>query len=64
MSGIFYDPRSRRLRAVRGAPEPGWTLVTHNLNAGVYRCRRILGECLPGEEIRSIDWSGIEGAGA
>lgn len=64
MSGIFYDPGARRLRAVRGAPEPGWTLVTHNLDAGVHRCRRILCEWLPGDEVRAIDWSAIDGRAA
>ena len=57
MSGIFYDPRSRRLHAVDSSPEPGWTLVTHNLDAGLHQCRRIMREWLPQDEIFRVDWS-------
>lgn len=57
MSGIFYDPRSRRLHAVQSSPEPGWTLVTHNLDAGGYHCRRIMREWLASEEIFQVDWT-------
>ena len=58
MSGIFYDPRSRRLRKVRqGFADPAWTLVTHNLEAGEHQCRRILREWVSLEEMRAIDWS-------
>lgn len=57
MSGIFYDPRAKRLHAVRSSPEPGWTLVTHNLEAGIYHCRRIMREWLPQEEIFQVDWN-------
>ena len=64
MSGIFYDPKGRRLRAVHGTPDAGWTLVTHNLNAGVHQCRRILREWLPSEEVVRIDWAATEEGGA
>ena len=57
MSGIFYDPRARRLHAVRSSPEPGWTLVTHNLEAGRHQCRRIMCEWLPQDEIFQVDWN-------
>ena len=57
MSGIFYDPNTRRLHKVKGAPDPSWALVTHNLDAGVHQCRRILREFVPLEELRSMDWS-------
>ena len=57
MSGIFYDPRSRRLHAVRSAPEPDWTLVTHNLEAGLHQCRRIMREWLAQDEIFKVDWN-------
>lgn len=59
MSGIFYDPRARRVYAVHGNPEPGWTLVTHNVNAGAHHCRRIMREWLPAHEVAAIDWSGL-----
>jgi hypothetical protein len=42
---------------VRGAADPSWTLVTHNLDAGVHLCRRILREWVPAEDLRNIDWS-------
>lgn len=57
MSGIFYDPKGRRLRSVHGTPDAAWTLVTHNLNAGGHQCRRILREWLPADEIIRIDFS-------
>lgn len=57
MSGIFYDPRSRRLHTVRTDPEPGWTLVTHNLDAGLHHCRRIMREWLPQDEVLLVEWS-------
>ncbi len=57
MSGIFYDPAGRRLHAVRTDPEPGWTLVTHNLEASVHHCRRIMREWLSSDEMFRIDWS-------
>jgi hypothetical protein len=57
MSGIFYDPRSRRLHAVQSSPEPGWTLVTHNLEAGMHHCRRIMREWLPQDEMFRVDWT-------
>jgi len=56
MSGIFYDPSARRLHAVRSTPEPGWTLVTHNLDAGPHHCRRIMREWLPLEEMFRVEW--------
>lgn len=58
MSGIFYDPQARRLRAVdSGTPRPEWAFVTHNLDAGEYHCRRIMREWLPNEVLSMIDWS-------
>jgi hypothetical protein len=57
MSGIFYDPKEHRLRAVRGTPQPDWAFVTHNLHAGTHQVRRILREWLPSEELAAIDWS-------
>ena len=57
MSGIFYDPRARRLHAVRSSPDPGWTLVTHNLEAGPHHCRRIMREWLPQDEIFKVEWT-------
>ena len=57
MSGIFYDPKGRRLRSVQSTPDAGWTLVTHNLNAGSHQCRRIMGEWLPSDEIGRIDFT-------
>jgi hypothetical protein len=56
MTGIFYDPTARRLHAVESNPEPGWTLVTHNLDASLHHCRRIMREWLPFDEFFSIDW--------
>jgi hypothetical protein len=56
MSGIFYDPTARRLHAIQGTPEPSWTLVTHNLQAGAHQCRRILREWLSADDIWKIDW--------
>ena len=57
MSGIFYDPKGRRLRSVQGTADAEWTLVTHNLNAGGHQCRRIMREWLPADEIVNIDFS-------
>ena len=57
MSGIFYDPKGRRLRSVQGTPDAEWTLVTHNLNAGGHQCRRIMREWLGADEIVRIDFS-------
>lgn len=56
MSGIFYDPAERRLHAVTSDPHPGWTLVTHNLDANPHHCRRIMREWLPVEEMFHVDW--------
>ncbi|WP_322796842.1 hypothetical protein [Tepidiforma sp.] len=56
MSGIFYDPRTRRLHAVTAHPDPSWTLVTHNLRASVHQCRRIMSEWLSSEELWLVDW--------
>jgi len=56
MTGIFYDPACRRLRLVRGKPEPGWAFVTHNVEASSHHCRRILRELVPPEELATIDW--------
>lgn len=56
MSGIFYDPAERRLHAVQTDPEPGWTLVTHNLEASVHHCRRIMREWINSDEMFRIDW--------
>ena len=61
MSGIFYDRKARRLRAVRGRPEADWTLVTHNLEAGPHQCRRIMKEWLAADELSSVDWTGVDG---
>lgn len=57
MSGIFYDPRSRRLHAVTSSPDPGWTLVTHDLGARTHHCRRIMQEWLPPDEIHRVEWT-------
>lgn len=59
MKGIYYDRSRRMVHRVTGRAEPGWTLVTHDLGASVHHCRRILGEWLPPEELRAIDWSGL-----
>jgi hypothetical protein len=45
------------LHAVHANPEPGWTLVTHNLEAGLHHCRRIMREWLPQDEIFLVDWT-------
>jgi hypothetical protein len=60
MSGIFYDPHRRRLHIVHGAADPRWTLVTHNVCAGIHQCRRIMREWLPSDELGEVDWSGIQ----
>ncbi|GIW18462.1 hypothetical protein [Tepidiforma sp.] len=56
MAGIFYDPRTRRLHAVTGHPDPAWTLVTHNVHASVHHCRRIMSEWLSPDELWKVDW--------
>ena len=58
MSGIFYDPRAGKLRRVDGKPHPDWQLVTHNVDAGLYQCRRIMREWLQAEEIGRIEFGG------
>lgn len=60
MSGIFYDPKERRLRTVQGTPEAEWTLVTHNLNAKPHQCRRIMREWLTADEIWLVDCQAVE----
>jgi hypothetical protein len=57
MTGIFYDPASRRLHAVLSAPESRWTLVTHNINASPHLCRRIMSEWLSPDDICRVDWT-------
>ncbi|MBK6320136.1 MAG: hypothetical protein IPI85_08085 [Dehalococcoidia bacterium] len=57
MTGIFYDPKSRRLHAVVTCPESGWLLVTHNLDAGLYHCRRIMREWLSPEDLFLVEWT-------
>jgi len=59
VSGIFYDREERRLRAVRGSAHPGWTLVTHNMEAGPHLCRRIMREWVPPDEVLAIDFTGL-----
>lgn len=56
MTGIFYDPRTRKLHAVITRPEPGWMLVTHNLEAGLHHCRRIMREWLAPDDLFRVDW--------
>jgi len=56
MSGIFYNPKANRLHHVMGDPHPGWRLVTHDLSAGVNRCRRIMKEWLPVGQLMLVDW--------
>lgn len=58
--GIFYDSEQRRLLAVVGAPEPGWTLVTHDLSASAHHCRRIMREWLSLAELAEVDWDVAE----
>jgi len=59
MSGIFYDPRARRLERVSdGSPRPEWSFVTHNLHASAHQCRRILGEFLPAEALTDLEFGG------
>ncbi len=60
MSGIFYDPSARCLRAVESAAPHDWTLVTHNLDASINHCRRILREWLTFEELSQVDWSAVD----
>ncbi|HQW50658.1 MAG TPA: hypothetical protein PL082_01265 [Tepidiformaceae bacterium] len=57
MAGIFYDPVSRRLLAVRATPDSQWTLVTHNVNAGAHLCRRIMSEWLSPEDMVRVEWT-------
>lgn len=57
MAGIFYDPVSRRLLAVRATPDAHWTLVTHNVNAGAHLCRRIMSEWLSPEDMVRVEWT-------
>lgn len=61
MKGIYYDRRSRTVHRVVEGAQPGWTLVTHDVQASVHHCRRILGEWLSPDELRAIDWSGLGG---
>lgn len=59
MSGIFYDPRARRLERVHdGSPLPEWAFVTHNLHASAHQCRRILREFLPADVLTNIHFEG------
>jgi hypothetical protein len=60
MSGIFYDPSARCLRAVETAAPHDWTLVTHDLGASINLCRRILREWLSPKEVSRIDWSTLD----
>ncbi len=60
MSGIFYDPSARCLRTVESAAPHDWTLVTHNLDASINHCRRILREWLTFEELSQVDWSAVD----
>lgn len=62
MSGIFYDPGNHRLCLVEGKPDPAWTLVTHNVHAGIHHCRRIMREWIAPDELWLIDWTRIEPA--
>ena len=57
MRGIFYDPAERRLHAVLTNPEPGWALVTHNLEASVHHCRRIMREWLSSDDMFRMNWN-------
>ena len=59
MTGIFYDPRSRRLCGVHDRAEPGWRLVTHDLAASPHQCRRIMSEWLSPDDLRRVDWTTI-----
>jgi hypothetical protein len=60
MSGIFYDPRARRVRTVKdGQPERDWALITHNVDAAPHQCRRILRESLSSEEVQVVDFSEV-----
>lgn len=59
MSGIFYDPKSRKLRRVDECPDEqpaaDWQLVTHNVDAGLHQCRRIMREWLKPEEVGRLE---------
>lgn len=57
MSGIFYDPKARKLRRVEAHPEKDWQLVTHNVDAGVHQCRRIMREWLKPEEVGTLEFT-------
>ncbi len=57
MIGIVYDRNTKQLRRIDGPLEPSCALVTHNLGARRHRCRRILQEWLPANEVREIDFS-------
>ena len=59
VSGIFFDPGSRRVFQARVGPEPAWVLVTHNLGARPHHCRRIMREWMATEELFSVDFSAI-----
>ena len=61
MTGVFYNPTTRQLIRVNGKPERDWLLVTHDLNPGPNKCRRILREWLSADELVRLDWSGIDG---
>ena len=60
MTGIFYDPQSRRIRRVTERADPSWSFVTHNLGAGEHHCRRIMREWLGVDELFLVDWSAIQ----
>jgi len=60
MSGIFYDPSARCLRAMDADAPRDWPLVTHNLDASINLCRRILREWLSPEEVSHVDWSTLD----
>lgn len=57
MSGIFYDPANRSLHHVSDAPQRGWRLITHDMNASTHQCRRIMREWLSTEDLNSIQWA-------
>jgi hypothetical protein len=61
MSGIFYDPKSQKLRRVDerpdGRPAADWQFVTHNVDAGLHQCRRIMREWLKPEELGHVEFT-------
>lgn len=59
MGGIFYDPEGHAVRDVPGRPEPGWVFLTHDRRISLNRCRRLLRELIPGEDISRVDLSSI-----